>query len=134
MSDGRLRNVLTLAVMLCVVCGVFCLIAGQMVPSEPAFGSYMFAVAAYFVCLETASVQMHRFVAQTQPQQLTLFYMVDKISRLLLSAIVFVVCFSVFRLPALSAALGFVLCYFVAMLMETTYFVHYEKSSKMQTR
>lgn len=133
-GNNRLHNVLALVGVLCVAGVAFCFIAGRMgLASQPLVG-FVLTVAVYFVCLEIASLQMHRFVSQTRPAQLTIFYMVDKTSRLLLSAIVFIVCLSVFRLPALSAALAFVLCYLFAMLAETTYFVQYERSSKMQTK
>lgn len=133
-GNNWLYNVLALAGALCLVCVAFCLIAGRMGIASQPLTAFVSTVAVYFVCLEMASLQMHRFVSQTRPAQLTLFYMADKTCRLLLSAVVFIVCLRAFRLPALSAASAFVLCYFMAMLAETTYFVRYERSSKMQTK
>lgn len=134
MTRRILSNVLAMAMLVGAASIAFCQILGQTTAAGQGIGHYMLTVAIYFVCLGFASLKAHRFVAQSMPAHLTQFYMVDKMGRLLLSAIVFALCLAIFKVAAVIAAVGFILCYLIAMAFEMAYFVQYEKSTKMQTK
>lgn len=112
-----------------VVFSAFLLQAGAIVGLNWERGNFwpVIVMTVFFLLLNVGSIVLHQLLFTKGPNQLVLFYVVDKVGRLLLSAVLFATLLLNPSCRSFAFAISFCVYYIVSMVSEVICFTQFER-------